>query len=347
MSRLQELKEVLLNIKLAWERKQQAALVMLIDVHGSAYRLPGTKMMMASDGVMHGTISGGCLEGDLYGWADKAMKSKRPLLQRYDLSENEIWGLGIGCNGELEMLILPIVEADNFWRKVEEVTRKGQVFSLVLEVPTGRRLLIKKNGETSGSLVPDEVIKRAILCIENQTRAEVFCCGGSRYVIDVVKPGERLIVAGAGRDARPVAELASKVGFTVTILDQRKNFNNPHYFPSANHVIDSPTVIVPNDVVDSWWVIMNHHQEMDETCLLLALKSEPRYVGVLGPRSRTETMLSNIGYSLSSGPIHSPVGLDLGAETMDEVALSIVSELMTVRTGQKPLPLHGKWKIHG
>ena len=346
MSRLQELKEVLLTIKSAWERKQQAAMVMLIDVNGASYRLPGTKMTMASDGEMHGTISGGCLEGDLYTWADMAMKSKRSLIKKYNLSENEIWGLGIGCNGELEMLILPIDEEDNFWKKVEEATRKNQVFTLVLEVPVGRRLLIEKNGEISGSLAPEEVIRRGIVCMENQTRAEVFFWEGSRYVIDTVKPGEQLVVAGAGRDARALAELASKVDFSVTILDSRKDFNNPKYFPAASHLIASPTEINPKDVANSWWVIMNHHQEKDEACLLLALKSEPRYVGVLGPRSRTETMLSNIGYSLSSGPIYSPIGLDLGAESMDEVAVSIVSELMTNRTGRNPIPLNGKLKIH-
>jgi xanthine dehydrogenase accessory factor len=178
--------------------------------------------------------------------------------------------------------------------------------------------------------------------MKSQTRAEVFNWEGNRFVIDTVKVNERLIIAGAGRDARPVvAELASKVG-----LDPRDEYNKPLYFPLATHIIESPTNIYPVEVADSWWVFMNHYQEKDEACLKLALNSEPRYVGVLGPRSRTEAMLSNIGYNLLSGPIHSPIGLDLGAETMDEVALSIVSELMVIRTGRKPTPLHGKLKIH-
>jgi xanthine dehydrogenase accessory factor len=348
MSRLQELKDVLLHIKLAWERKQQAALVMLINVHGSAYRLPGTKMMIASDGQMHGTISGGCLERDLYGWAEKAMEVKEPRIQKYDLSENETWGLGIGCKGELEMLILPISETDDFWSDVGLAARKEQVFTLILEVPSGRRLLIKKNGEILGNQkkVPDEVIKKGITCMEKQTRAEVFTWEGNCYVIDPVKPGERLIVAGAGHDAGLVAELAAKVGFNVTFLDLRADFNTDRYFPPATYITGTPTDIHLNEVADSCWVIMNHYQEKDEASLQLALKSEPRFVGVLGPRPRTEAMLANIGLSLSSGPIHSPIGLDLGAETMDEVALSIVSELMTVRSGRIPTPLHGRFKIH-
>jgi xanthine/CO dehydrogenase XdhC/CoxF family maturation factor len=91
---------------------------------------------------------------------------------------------------------------------------------------------------------------------------------------------------------------------------------------------------------------MNNHQSLDEKTLQLALKSDPRYIGVLGPYSRTEEMLINIGQNFSSGPIRSPLGLDIGAETMEEVSLSIVSELMAVRNGRNPMPLHGKVKIH-
>ncbi|HWO95436.1 MAG TPA: XdhC family protein [Bacillus sp. (in: firmicutes)] len=348
MSRLQEMKDVLKHIRLAWDRNQKAAIVMQIGVKGSAYRLPGTKMMMASDGQMFGTISGGCLENDLYGWAEKVMKMNTPLLHKYDLSENEIWGLGIGCKGNLEILILPIEPNDEFWVKTDQVIQKGQNFTLVLEIPSGKRLIVDKDGHLIGNHegVPSEVIEKAKAVIDTQTRAEIVTYGGSRYLIDAVKSSEHLIVAGAGRDAVPVADLAAKVGFSVTVLDSREDFNNVHLFPSALHLKKSPEEINPYDVSGSWWVIMNHHQSLDEKTLQLALKSDPRYIGVLGPISRTEEMLTNIGQNFSSGPIRSPLGLDIGAETMEEVSLSIVSELMAVRNGRNPMPLHGKVKIH-
>ncbi|MDQ6596596.1 XdhC/CoxI family protein [Bacillus salipaludis] len=348
MSRLQEMKDVLRNIRLAWNRNQKAAIVIQIGVKGSAYRLPGTKMMMASDGQMFGTISGGCLESDLYGWAEKAMEMNSPLTHKYDLSENEIWGLGIGCKGNLEMLILPVDRNDEFWVKTDQVVQKGQHFTLVLEIPTGNRLLVDKDGHFIGNheSVPLEVIEKAKTVMDTQTRAEIVACDGSRYLIDAVKHSEHLIVAGAGKDAVPVADLAAKVGFSVTVLDSREDFNNSRLFPLASHLKKSPEEIDPNDVTDSWWVIMNHNQALDEKTLQLALKSDPRYIGVLGPISRTEEMLINIGQNFSSGPIRSPLGLDIGAETMEEVSLSIVSELMTVRNGRNPRPLHGKVKIH-
>ncbi|MFE0507070.1 XdhC family protein [Peribacillus butanolivorans] len=349
MSRLQEFKDVFKNIKLAWERNEQAAIAMQISVKGSAYRLPGTKMMMSSDGQMFGTISGGCLESDLFGWAEKAMEMKTPLTHKYDLSENEVWGLGIGCKGILEMLILPIDQNDVFWKETEEIIQKGQAFSCVLEIPTGRRLLIEKEGNIIGDLdnLPCEVVEKARNSMDTQTRAEIMSCDGSRFLIDAVKPGEKLIVAGAGRDAVPVADLAAKAGFSVTVLDSRVEFNNPRLFPSVIHLIENPEEINSNNVTDSWWIIMNHYQEIDEKALQLALKSNPRYIGVLGPMARTKEMLINIGQTFSDGPIYSPIGLELGAETMEEVAISIVAELMTVKNGRNPVPLHGKTKIHG
>jgi xanthine/CO dehydrogenase XdhC/CoxF family maturation factor len=238
MSRLQEMKDVLKNIRLAWDRNQKAAIVIQISVKGSAYRLPGTKMMMASDGQMFGTISGGCLESDLYGWAERVMVMNAPLTHKYDLSENEIWGLGIGCKGNLEMLILPIEPNDEFWVKTDQVVQRGQNFTLILEIPTGKRLLVDKEGHLIGNheSVPLEVIEKAITVMDTQTRAEVVTCGGNRYLIDAVKPSEHLIVAGAGRDAVPVADLAAKVGFSVTVLDSREDFNNVHLFPSSSHL---------------------------------------------------------------------------------------------------------------
>lgn len=349
MSRLQELKQVLNQIMLAWERDKQAALVMLLDVKGSSYRLPGTKMMMATDGQMWGTISGGCLESDLFGWAEKAMETQTPLIHTYDLSENEIWSLGIGCKGNLEILILPIAREDLFWEKTRRLTQEKNTFSLVLEVPSGKRILVEENGTIHGDLehVSSDVIEQAKRCLKTQTRATLYSYNGKRYVIDAVKPSEHLIVAGAGRDAVPVVELAVKVGFSVSVLDDRADLNNEKKFPNARHIVTKLKEVEISDYYDSCWIIMNHHQEKDEESLKLAIQSQPRFIGVLGPMSRTEEMLANIQCSFSSGPIRSPIGLDIGAETMEEVAVSIVSELMSVRAGSYPMPLHGKLKIHG
>jgi xanthine dehydrogenase accessory factor len=182
--------------------------------------------------------------------------------------------------------------------------------------------------------------------IHQRTRAEVIELNGRRYVIDTMRPNERLIITGAGHDTIPVVDLATKVGFSVTVLDPRKEFNNNQRFPTATHVVMEPSYAVPSMYINSWWVIMNHHQNRDEESIKLALKSHPRFIGVLGPLSRTQTMISNIGYQLTSEPFYSPVGLDLGAETVDEVAISIISQLLAIRNERTATPLHGRAKIH-
>jgi xanthine dehydrogenase accessory factor len=119
MSRLQEFQELFRQMKKAWENNEKTVLVILADVKGSAYRLPGTKMLMTSSGNMVGTISGGCLETDLFEWAKKVFENNKPMNLRYDLSETEIWTLGIGCKGNLEFLFLPIDPENPIWQKTD------------------------------------------------------------------------------------------------------------------------------------------------------------------------------------------------------------------------------------
>lgn len=349
MSQLKEFRTILNSIKSVWEKDKKAAIVILIGVNGSAYRLPGTKMMMAEDAEMMGTISGGCLEGDIYGYAEKAIQDATPLLKNYDLSENEIWSLGIGCKGTLEILILPAKKEDPFWEITDKLLKEEEEFSFILEVPTGVKALVTKYGEIIGDSedLPLIVYDRALKSLKSQKRAEVLMWEDRRFVIDAIRPSQKLIVAGAGKDAIPVVELAAKAGFSVTVLDPRSEFNRERYFPAAKHLVELPENIISENVNGAWWVIMNHLQSRDEEALHLALKSNPTYIGVLGPVSRTQEMLLNIGADLTIVEnLYSPVGLDIGAETMEEVAISIVSELMAVRSNLEGKSLKGKVKIH-
>ena len=349
VSRLYEFRDIFDSINAALEKGKKSVMVMLIGVKGSAYRLPGTKMMMTEDGEMQGTISGGCLESDIFAYAEQAMKENKPILKNYDLSENEIWGLGIGCKGSLEIFILPVKKEDLFWKAAESQLNKEEEFSFILGVPTGMKALVTKQGDIIGDheILPLQVYQNALGSLGSQSRAELLEVEGHRFVIDVIRPSHKLMVAGAGKDAIPVVELAIKAGFSVTVLDPRSEFNNERYFPKAVHLVKAPEDINPIDVSDSWWVIMNHLQIRDESALQLALKSNPKYVGVLGPVSRTKEMLENIGADKKVlETIHSPIGLDIGAETMEEVAISIVSELMAVRTNRIGKSLNGKVKIH-
>ncbi|MDE3838906.1 xanthine dehydrogenase [Bacillus methanolicus] len=348
MSRIDEARELFARMEQAWLNGEKTALLTITQVQGSAYRLPGAKMMMTETGNMLGTLSGGCLESDLYGWAEIAIEEGEPRLVNYDLSENELWSLGIGCKGTMEVAIFPIFSEDTFWRSVKEIITQDRDISLVLELPTGIRCVFDGKSPVAGDVndLPEPVVQKLLNRIENRTRAEIAIADGRRFYIDTMRPNEQLIICGAGHDAIPVAELAAKCGFRVTILDPRNEFNGKKRFPKAEHLVIEPDEADPKQLASSWWLIMNHLQVRDEAALRLALKARPKYVGVLGPLSRTREMLQNIGAEMNSGPIRAPIGLDVGAETIEEVAVSIVSELLAVRSARPGKPLHGKEKIH-
>lgn len=349
MSKIHEFKDLFRHIHSAWQQNEKVVLVILTDVKGSAYRLPGSKMLMTSSGNMIGTVSGGCLEADLYCWAEKVFETNKPFLHQYDLSDTEIWSLGIGCKGDLQFLFLPILPEDEKWRHVHQLLQQEQGFSLVINMETGVFEVLDEQSslDYEHTSVPADVLKEAQQIYTAQTRAQVLTYEKVLYLIDAVKQSEHVIVAGAGQDALPVAELAEQAGFSVTVLDSRAHFNNEQRFPHAKHITTDIELLSHETLSNSWWVIMNHHQQKDEQALRFAIESQPKYIGVLGPTYRTNEMLQHIGYDLSSGPIYSPIGLDLGAETMHEVAISIISEMMSLRLGRPAQSLHGKAKIHG
>ncbi|MBX5466940.1 MAG: XdhC family protein [Firmicutes bacterium] len=349
MSSLLEARETFHAIAEAWARGKKATLALLVSVRGSAYRRPGAKMMMAEDNRMHGTLSGGCLEGDLYQWAELAMADGENRIQSYDLTENDMWGLGIGCKGAVDILLTPVSPEDGFWRETFARAEGLAPFALALELPQGRRTGLDGAGHTWGD-PPAPALREAMAeALKSGTRAAVRAIEGSQWVIDPLLPPDPLVVAGAGHDAIPVVARATEVGFAVTVLDPRAAFNGPSRFPQpgVEFLVAEPDAVPPDRLLHRWWVIMNHNQARDEAALRLALASRPRWIGVLGPLSRTREMLTNIGHAFQDGPIVAPVGLDLGAETPEEVAVSIVAQLMAERSGRSATPLAGRERIHG
>lgn len=348
MSSILEALDTLNAMEDAWKRNQPTALVMITQVQGSAYRRPGTKMMMAADGRMRGTISGGCLEGDVYQWAELAMTQNKPRVQVYDLTENDMWGLGIGCKGVVEVWIQPVSSEDPFWQETRRHLTQNRPVTLILAMPEGTRSGMTDDGSRWGDPLPPSLDSAIRVHRQESTRLEKVTVKGYTYILDTLMPPDPLVVAGAGHDAVPVVALATSVGFAVTVLDPRPAFNNSQRFasPLTEFWVQEPHEVSPARLDDRYWLIMNHHQARDEAALALALEANPRWIGVLGPLSRTREMLEKIGRSLDDGPLWAPVGLDLGAESAEEVAVSIVSQLMAARRHRSAEPLAGRERIH-
>ena len=170
MSKMHEFEELFHHINCAWQQNEQTVLVILTDVKGSAYRLPGSKMLMTSSGKMFGTVSGGCLDADLFGRAEKVFETNKPLIHRYDLSDTEIWSLGIGCKGDLQFLFLPISPENQQWIKIQHLLQQQQGFTLVIHMQTGELAIIEEN---SSSYFTDDVFPLEII---NDTIVSIFLC---------------------------------------------------------------------------------------------------------------------------------------------------------------------------
>ncbi|SMC05010.1 Xanthine and CO dehydrogenase maturation factor, XdhC/CoxF family [Sulfobacillus thermosulfidooxidans DSM 9293] len=342
MSSIREAQKIFEAIFRAENEGHRSCLLMITTVQGSAYRRPGAKMMMADDGRMVGTLSGGCLEGDLYHYAEKVMKTQVPTMHHYNLVEDEMWGLGIGCKGEIDVLIEPIWVNSSFWLEFFQAINQEEPLLLGLQLPQGERFYHSASGEKASSLSS-----------QSKTWVPEFSYSARTIVkdgvlLDYLMPPPKLIVAGAGHDAKPVVELAKRVGFDVYILDRRALFNNAREFPWASEwIVDESGLSNRRELYGAYWLIMNHHQARDEAALFQAMQSYPRYIGVLGPLARTQDMLKNIQKThVEDLPIFAPVGLDLGAETPEEVAISIVSELLMIRQQTLGGHLNGRDRIH-
>jgi len=337
---------------------KQAAVASVVRVTGSAYRREGAKMLIDEEGTTTCMISGGCLEPEIAENAKQVMAKQQPVIRHLDLNEDVLWGLGIGCGGTIDVYIEPIEAGplvDAWMSAVKE--ERAAVMATAIEVSagsgvsTGARMFVPEEGPPLGTLGQPSLDQAVIelagqklkqLDPHSETRrfavldrefAEVF--------IDVNVPAPELTLFGAGHDAIPLVAFAVQLGYKVTVVDARPAFATTERFPGATAIVAHPEEFQDRVRLGprSYVVIMNHHVIRDEASLRLALESAAPYVGVLGPRSRYWRLLDDLrgeGFEPTTeqlARVYNPVGLDIGAESPEEVANSILSEVLAIRKG--------------
>lgn len=317
-------------------RGERALLAEIIAVVGSAYRRPGALMMMASDGQMEGTVSGGCLEGDLFVRAEPLFSGAPALVVDYDLAEDEMWSLGIGCKGHIRVWVRRPPEGEARQRWTEALATGGVLHAPLPGGPDQVWL--------PGDPVPPGELGEAVRAA--WAGADPVVLAASSCYVRAWRPAPVLVLVGAGHDAEPVARLSQAMGFRVVVVDPREAFNDERRFPGAQHrVMEASALTLAGhpELADAVWVVMNHHKARDGAALAAALAMRPRFVGALGPWSRTAELLAGVP---GAERVHGPLGLDLGAESPEEVALSIVAELMAVTRGRGGAPLNRRERVH-
>ena len=333
--------------------KQKAALATVVQVRGSSYRSPGARMLITDDGKWIGSISGGCLEGDALRKARKVMTDKQAMTFTYDTSDddNNIFKINLGCNGIIDVLFEP-VDPDDGHNPVllfesllglDQSAALATVFSGNHEL-LGKKILLKNNTLVSQDFTHPaftRMIEKDLreLLETKKSRAERYEMDGetAEVFIELIQAPIQLIIFGGGFDARPLSQKAKNLGWSVTVTDECVAHIAPIFFPKADSLslcnrefIDRDFQISSNTAC----VLMSHNYEYDRDVLKKILPTETPYIGILGPRKRFDKILRDLAdqnIQLSNQDwdrIHAPIGLDIGAETPDEIAIAIIAEIM-------------------
>lgn len=355
---MKELQEILKKIS-TFAPDEKAILATVVDVVGSGYRRPGARMLIDSDGYGIGTVSGGCLEADVLERAKKVLQTNEPIVITYDTTkeENSVFGLGMGCRGIVRILLEPIekesVLYESFTLPFEYRINQfiGTMISSNANYFVGGRILYSDFDQFCFQNLPNKVEELKLL----KSDCENFCNQNKLPEIREYKIGEEtfemffenifpplnLLLFGAGHDALPLIKFAKDLGWTVTVIDHRPAYANAKRLPEADEIIVSNSEDLPNAVFNDSncvGVIMTHNYERDRNILKRLLHSECKYIGALGPKKRTEKLLAEIGEDFSweqTAKLHAPIGLDIGAETPEEIALAIIAEIKSVLANRK------------
>lgn len=331
--------------------QRRVALATVVRVRGSSYRSPGARMLVTDDGKWVGSISGGCLEGDALRKARKVMSDKIPLTVTYDTSEdsNQNLGIGLGCNGIIDVLIEPvgISQPHDPISLFERIVTTAEPVALATifsnSLYQGEKLLINheeqmllsfSDKKINALVLPDLI--QVFKTKKSESKAYNFEGTHMEVFIELIQPSVSLMIFGGGFDARPVSQLAKSMGWNVTVTDECVAHIVPVFFPTADKLSLCNRQYIERDFNITHFtacVLMSHNYEYDRDVLRKLLKSATPYIGILGPRKRFDKMIQEFedeGIHLTSDDlhrIHSPIGLDIGAEAPDEIALSIISEI--------------------
>lgn len=331
-----------------FERERRAGrsfvLGVLVHTSGSTYQKPGALILITAPGDYAGLISGGCLEADLRERAGRVLQDGHPQLVCYELRgpEDLLWGLGLGCEGAMRILLLRVGE-DNDWQPLRCLVaaleaRRPVAVGLVCEsgctdVALGSLVLPTRDAARPGALACAR-LQSALEEAAQRARSTWYVSETrdlSVFLLPLLLP-PRLLVLGAGPDVAPVVEFATRLDWRVTLVDHRPAYTDSKHFAQAEQVLhldaDKLGAALELNLFRAA-VIMSHHLATDLAYLRALAQSDVPYVGLLGPAKRRDRLLADLGLEAVrlNRRLRAPVGLPLGGRTPEAVALAIVAEL--------------------
>jgi xanthine dehydrogenase accessory factor len=342
---MKEIQEILNKIS-NFAPDEKAILATVIDVVGSGYRRPGARMLIDENGYSVGTVSGGCLEADVLERAKKVLETGGPIVITYDTTqdENSVFGLSMGCRGIVRILLERTEKDTDFFEFTSATLDQRKTGRIVTVInPNKPNLSIGSRfyqGEfnyfgikpTINEIIELKNLPENVSVVTNLSFGEVF--------LETIKPPLNLLLFGVGYDALPLVKFAKELGWRITAIDHRAAFANAERLPEADEIIVSGSEDLSDEIFadeNSVAVIMTHNYERDRNILRRLLHSKCQYVGALGPKHRALKLLEEIGEKFTEtqlARLHAPIGLDIGADTPEAIALSIVAEINAVLSGR-------------
>lgn len=346
----------------------KTALATVVEVEGSSYRQPGARMLVTEDGTLTGAISGGCLEGDALRKALLAISQKQNKLITYDTSdENNLeFSVQLGCNGIVHILF-EYIDAENpnnpmeLLQKLEESRIEAVILTLFSLERNSKQigtvfLYTAENDTDNNHFGLLEELKKAAFNKSSKITTVQIENIKQKALLHYIAPSVSLVIAGAGNDVQSLVNMADLLGWESTVGEGRITHATQKRFPEAKKVmVAKPEEFVKNVTIDerTFFVLMSHNYKYDLEVLELVLKTSCSYIGVLGPKTKLNRMFNDLkekGFILTDEQIkriYGPVGLDIGAETSEEIALSVVSEIKAVMEAKNGKSLRYKEdKIH-
>ncbi|MGS2720187.1 XdhC family protein [Paraglaciecola aestuariivivens] len=304
-----------------WHKSKDTQLWVLatiIETDGSSYRKPGAMMLINDLGQYFGLLSGGCLESDIMRQARRCWDDQQNRIVKYDMREEEdlAWQLGIGCGGMVRILLQPVNQQNQylFLDKVSQALNQRQSVCYQQQIdeaqPSNSWQVVNK---------PEGIEPR------------ITTTQSTSHFIQNLTPSPLIAVFGAGVDAKPVVAIAAELGWQVLLLDPRMGYAKPQYFSAASEIVRTPF----EQLTQAKWLaqvdacfILTHNIKLDAQALNLVQQSSAKYVGLLGPQHRTQRVLDLAGLTQSNmvKPLANPMGLRLGGELPESIALSMLSE---------------------
>jgi xanthine dehydrogenase accessory factor len=346
------MREALQALQSWLQQGEPAALATVVRTWGSAPRQPGAKMAVSRKGEMAGSVSGGCVEAAVAEEAARALQDGAARLLEFDVQDETAWGVGLTCGGHLEVLVEPIESAHPEMAALLQAFQRGEPAVRAVVVggsgaKLGEEAVLYPDGRVVGALDPAVVealkpgLRAGLASGAAQISSVAGAAGEPEVLLDPVLPPATLVIVGAVHIAMALARLAKVLGYRVAVVDPRRQFATRERFPEVDEIIRewpdqalNGLGLTPTSAV----AVLTHDPKLDDPALLAALRTPAGYVGALGSRRTHALRRSRL---LEAGltehelaRLHAPIGLDLGRGVPEEIALSILAEIVAVRAGK-------------